>query len=116
MFRYVIPPSFHYKRTQNVIEVVFDISRRHVHTLKLQPRKNSRDAIQVVEAYLNEPITQEYYDMIKDDLPGIQFESMKVRADALAANRLESINSQVTEGGRRLTLVHECKDMSCFCR
>lgn len=89
--------------------LVFEISRygRHFHTLKLEPPRIVKNAIQLVEEYLNEPMTQEYFDTIKDDLfPGRTFRSFTVRGDALGDCRfLETIDSEITEGGRRMKLV-----------
>lgn len=108
MFAYIIDPSFQYKRTANIVEVVFDISRygRHVHTLRTSPRMTVKEAIKHVEDYLNVPMTDEYFESIKDDLfPGTTLESLKVRGHALGDCRfLETIETVKVEGGKRLIL------------
>ena len=55
---------------KNVSEVRFDISRygEKQRSLKFDSPVSENDAILAVEKYLSEPLTEEYYDMIKDDL------------------------------------------------
>lgn len=63
------------RKTLNTLEarctdIRFDISRygQYTHTIGFAIPISVRQAIKAVEEYLSEPLTQEYYDKIKDDL------------------------------------------------
>lgn len=94
--------------TRDVIEIIFDISRYGRHTKSLTVDKCSDfEAVEIVEDYMSQPMTLEYYESIKDDLFfGFQFDEFKVRGDALGDCKfLEKIKSSECEGGRKIVLI-----------
>jgi len=106
-FNYIMSlKSFDFSR--DVVEVIFDISRygRHTHRMFIS-NCNDLEAIHIVEDYLSEPMTREYFDAIQDDLfPGTSFQEFRVRGDALGDCRfLEQIKSTSLGDGRRIKLI-----------
>jgi len=84
-----------------VLSVKFDISRygKYKHTLVFPTQISVEDAIEKAEEYLSEPITEEYYNTVRDDLFCHEFtwEDVKnknyCRGDLLSdAIFLESVN------------------------
>lgn len=55
---------------KNVNSVTFDISRygKQTHTLHFKEPVAQHEAISAAERFLSEPLTEEYYNQIKDDL------------------------------------------------
>ena len=98
MFSFTISPSFQYKQTVNIIEVEFDINRFERKTITLSPRRNVREAIKLVEQYLNEPV---FHECRGNDC---KYCSLAVRGDFLINSTIESIESIKVEGGKRLIL------------
>lgn len=58
------------RTAENVTTVVFDISRygKYTHYLLFKEPVNQQQAISKVEDFLSEPLTEEYYNQIKEDL------------------------------------------------
>lgn len=64
----------------NITSVEFDISRygKYTHTLNFDKAISEKEVITKVEEYLSEPLTEEYYSQIVDDLfHGSSYEEIK---------------------------------------
>ena len=96
--------SFAFTHSLGIIAVEFDIAPYGTlkHRINFTPSCGSvNDAIAAVEAWLNEPITPEYVDLLRlhDDDHEVEYDPVhhKVRGDFLFHTYIESIH--ITEDG-----------------
>jgi hypothetical protein len=108
MFEYNVSAYECLDKRENVVEVIFDLSRygKYTHRMFCSGAVSEMKAIRLAEEYLSEPISPCYFNIIKDDLfPGVAYENLRLRGDALGdCYFLESIASKdIGAGNRRIT-------------
>ena len=56
--------------TRNIQVIIFDISRygKYSHAINFNVPVSEKEAIKKIEKYLSEPITEYYFNKVKDDL------------------------------------------------
>jgi len=88
-FKYI--PDIRYDNTKkNVMYVCFAISRyaKYRMTLRLGEKMTVKQAIEVVESWLSKEASQDYYDMVADDLFGDSYEWYFVDGEKPSRGRL----------------------------
>ena len=75
-FHYIVDEDFAFDPHKNVASVTFNISRygKYKFTMRFDELLTEKGAVKVVEQWLSKPVSQDYYEMVKDNLWNDQLE------------------------------------------